>query len=240
MRRAGCGRETVRPASSTTETVSAARGGATSGDPSPHPAAATDANAAAITTIAVRPLPCSLNKKPVLRALRKERVRTGNAAPGKPGSGTSPRSWTPLPSREGCIREALQIRGSMRERTEPVSWLEAALLAFPGSANGRSQWLDAETGLRPSGPVRGAIAPAGLLQWRGRAGFTPASEKPHSLFSCSSQASADCPHKQVVLGGAFTSRFRGVEQVRARFLRPIGSGCGGASYPKLHFFPSQP
>ncbi len=47
---------------------------------------------------------------------------------------------------------------------EKVSWLEAAVLAFPGP---ESQW-----------PIEGACfrPKPGLSQWRGRAGLSPASE----------------------------------------------------------------
>ncbi|CAN5841089.1 hypothetical protein BH23GEM3_BH23GEM3_25240 [soil metagenome] len=74
----------------------------------------------------------------------------------------------------------------MRERKGPVSWLEAASLAFPDLAgrlpHGVVQWLCAEeVTLRMSGPGRHRVdlhTLPGLLQWRGRAGFTPASEGP--------------------------------------------------------------
>ena len=53
----------------------------------------------------------------------------------------------------------------MAARTEQVSWLEAANLAFPNPASGLSGWVRWRLRLLP-----------GLSQWRGRAGFSPASE----------------------------------------------------------------
>ena len=57
-------------------------------------------------------------------------------------------------------------KGAVWARGGQVSWLEAASLAFPG--NPPVALLSGQTESR-----------SGLSQWRGRAGFAPASEMPH-------------------------------------------------------------
>jgi hypothetical protein len=65
------------------------------------------------------------------------------------------RRWNPLPS----------LEDSRAGANGAVSWLEASFAGLPTRVS-IGQWLNGE-------PVR-IVAP-GLLQWRGRAGFSPAS-----------------------------------------------------------------
>src|SRR5690606_30196758 len=64
--------------------------------------------------------------------------------------------------------ESFPRRMSVRERTGPVSWLEAASLAFPAAPRCGA----APVAFRASHTGSGSLLP-GLSQWRGRAGLTP-------------------------------------------------------------------
>ena len=70
----------------------------------------------------------------------------------------------PAPLPRGCYA---------RVRAEHVSWLEAAVLAFPTRGSLRVSVADREHAGSAGGGARAPFHPPSLIQWRGRAGMTP-------------------------------------------------------------------
>ncbi len=112
-----------------------------------------------------------------------------------------------------------------------VSWLEAARLAFPGSPSG------------VSGGFQGAEVPGksrSSSQWRGRAGFTPASVGPSGRFSTRTclQGNPDpgeSPGPAPAGLGPHTETRRSLLGVESRLLR---SRCGRYPACPLDGFPA--